>query len=82
MRANSSGPRSETVARTGWPDSPNTSQKTVGNPVYAGAGTPTSFSRSSNFGEPAPGWLIPARSPLTSAMKTGTPSAENRSAST
>ena len=30
----------------------------------------------------APGWLMPARSPLTSAMNTGTPMPESRSAIT
>ena len=82
MRASSSGPMSETVARTGWPCSPYTSQNTVGQPAKAGASTPISFRRSSNLGDAAPAWLMPERSPLTSAMKTGTPSADRRSAMT
>ena len=82
MRDSSSGPMSETVARTGCPCSPYTSQKTTGKPANAGASTPISFRRSSSFGDVAPGWLRPARSPLTSAMKTGTPSADSRSAMT
>ena len=43
---------------------------------------PSSFNRSANFGELLPGWLMPARSPLTSAMNTGTPIALRRSANT
>ena len=82
MRPSSRGPMSDTVARTGWPCSPYTSQNTVGQPENAGAGTPTSFRRSSNLGDVLPGWLNPARSPLTSAMKTGTPSDDRRSAIT
>src|SRR5512138_253092 len=38
--------------------------------------------RSAIFGLAAPGWLTPARSPLTSAMKTGTPMRLKRSAIT
>ena len=81
MRASSSGPRSETVARTGWPCSPNTSQNTTGTAGERGrrrrrsaSGAPRAWATS------RPAGSCPARSPLTSAMKTGTPIAEKRSA--
>lgn len=81
-RESRSGRRAVTVGRAGWPWAPNTSQKTTGAPVKRGASAPISFSRSSNLGEVPPGWLMPARSPLTSAMNTGTPIRDNRSAIT
>ena len=44
--------------------------------------TPISLRRSSSFGDAAPGCVMPERSPLTSAMNTGTPIREKRSAIT
>ncbi len=74
----------ETVARTGWPCSPKTSQNTTGNagelrrvdaPIALRAAPGASATS-------RPAWLIPARSPFTSAMNTGTPMALKRSAIT
>ena len=81
MRASSSGPMSETVARTGWPCSPNTSHSRVGQPPQSGASRPRSRSTCSSFGLLRPVWLMPVRSPLMSAMKTGTPWRDRPSAS-
>ncbi len=75
MRASSNGPISLTVARTGWPSSPNTSQNTTGAPRGVRV-TPISAARASSFSLGALGWLTPDRSPFTSAQKTGTPASE------
>ncbi len=64
---------SETVVRTGWPCSPKMSQKVTGLPSKGWSTSLSRPRRSWIFGEAVPGWLTPARSPLTSAMKTGTP---------
>ena len=40
MSDSSSGPMSETVARTGWPCLPKTSQSVTGKPVNCGVGRP------------------------------------------
>ena len=75
MRASSSGPMSETVARTGWPCSPKTSQ----NVDRAARRTRrlaarAASSRSCELRRAArPAAAMPARSPFTSAMNTGTP---------
>ena len=73
---------SETVARTGCPLLPNTSQKTTGLAPNAGMSTPMFFNRSASFGDGAPAAAMPARSPLTSAMNVGTPMRDNCSAMT
>ena len=76
------GPISETVARTGCPCSPKRSQKVTGYPSYANGASPSFATRSTTFGLSPPARGIPERSPFTSARKTGTPIALNRSAST
>ena len=81
MRDSSSGPMSETVARTGWPCSPNTSHSVVGQASGSGMGRPRSLTASATLGARWPGWLMPVRSPLMSAMNTGTPMREKFSAS-
>ena len=73
MRASSSGPMSETVARTGWPCAPNTSQSVVGQAKGSVSGRPRSARMAFTLGGSAPRWLMPVRSPFTSAMNTGTP---------
>ena len=58
MRASSSGPMSETVARTGWPcalPSPNTSHSVVGQASGSGGGMPRSFSTAAILGDSAAG---------------------------
>src|SRR5512141_1628916 len=77
-----SGPISETVARTGCPSSPKRSQKVTGYPRYSNPSNLSCATRSTTFGLSPPGREIPDRSPFTSARKTGTPIALNRSAST
>ena len=72
MRASSSGPMSEMVARTGWPLLPNTSQNTTGQATYANESFRL-FARSATFAFDPPAFASPARSPFTSAMNTGTP---------
>src|SRR6266404_5785630 len=74
-RPSSSGPISDTVARTGCPCSLNTSQKTTGQASPLKLSILSSFACSTTFGLLPPDWLNPARSPFTSAMKTGTPRA-------
>ena len=71
---------SETVARTGWPCSPKTSHSVVGQAIGSGASMLRSFKEAAILALVEPSWLIPERSPLTSAMKTGTPILENCSA--
>jgi hypothetical protein len=66
------------VARTGWPCSPNRSQKVTGKSWNLGFLAPIVFKRSSSFGRLAR-LAQPARSPLTSAMKMGTPIDDRRS---
>jgi len=73
MRVSSSGPMSLTVARTGWPAAPNTSHSVAGQVRGSGVGRPRSFSTAASFGLMTPGWVMPVRSPFTSAMNTGTP---------
>ena len=80
MRASSSGPMSEIVARTGWPCSPNTSHSVVGQACGSVGVRPRSASTLMIFSGSLPVWLMPVRSPLTSAMNTGTPMLENCSA--
>src|SRR5690606_11562881 len=82
MRDSSSGPRSDTVARIGWPCSPKMSQSVVGLAPQAGSGRPRSARRLASWGDAVPVWEMPERSPLTSAMKTGVPMRENDSART
>ena len=74
MRASSSGPMSLMVARTGWPCSPNTSHSVAGQAAESGVSRPRSFSTAASLSPTRPAWVMPVRSPLTSAMKTGTPS--------
>ena len=81
-RPSRSGPISDTVARTGCPALPNVSQNTTGHAFHCGALIFNCASRSCIFGEFAPAAASPARSPFTSAMKTGTPIIEKRSAIT
>ena len=64
---------SETVARTGCPFSPNTSQNTAVLARGWNSVTPIPSSRFINFSEATPAAPMPERSPLTSARKTGTP---------
>ena len=75
------GPISETVARTGWPSCPNTSQNITGN--WSGwYASPMSLARFTNASLASPGAAIPDKSPLMSAAKTGTPAREKPSART
>ena len=81
MRESSSGPISETVARTGWPCSPNTSQNTVEN--WSGwNASPISAARLTIKSLASPVSEMPERSPLMSAANTGTPARANPSAIT
>src|SRR5918994_1308602 len=80
-RESSSGPISDTVARTRCPCSPKRSQNTTGNLAGTDA-TPISWARLTRGSLPLPGAAMPDRSPLISAAKTGTPALENPSAST
>ena len=81
MRESSSGPISETVARTGWPCSPNTSQNTVEN--WSGwKARPISPARLTIKSLGSPASEMPERSPLISAANTGTPARANPSAIT
>ena len=81
MRDSSSGPISETVARTGWPCSPNTSQNTVEN--WSGWNVrPISPARLRMKSLASPTSAMPERSPLMSAANTGTPARANPSAIT
>ncbi|MNU73311.1 hypothetical protein D3C71_627900 [compost metagenome] len=80
MRPSSSGPMSDTVARTGWPCSPNTSHSVTGQAAGSGTSMPRSLSVAASFSPTLPFWLMPVRSPLTSAMNTGTPMFDSCSA--
>ncbi len=73
---------SETVARTGWPASPNGSQKRTGKPWWTKPSSSSMATRSATLALPPPGCEMPERSPFTSDRKQGTPMAEKRSAST
>ena len=75
MRPSSSGPMSEMVARTGWPPLPYTSQNATGQALNAGL-TFKDSNLSKTFWLPPPALASPDRSPLTSAMNTGTPMAD------
>ena len=81
MRESSSGPISETVARTGWPCSPNTSQNTAEN-RSGWKVRPISPARLTIKSLGSPGSEMPERSPLISAANTGTPARANPSAIT
>ena len=80
MRDSSSGPKSLMVARTGCPFSPNTSHKVTGN----ARGVGQSISRERNISAILACMLpvcdTPVKSPLMSAIKTGTPRLEKPSA--
>ena len=81
IRDSSSGPISVTVARTGWPCSPNTSQNTVEN--WSGWNArPISVARLRMKSLASPTSAMPERSPLMSAANTGTPARANPSAIT
>ena len=81
IRDSSSGPISETVARTGCPCSPNTSQKIVEN--WSGWKVrPISPARLRIKSLGSPTSEMPERSPLISAANTGTPARANPSAIT
>ena len=81
IRDSSNGPISVTVARTGWPCSPNTSQNTVEN--WSGWKVrPISLARLTIKSLASPTSEMPERSPLISAAKTGTPARANPSAIT
>ena len=81
MRPSSSGPMSEMVARTGWPCAPNTSHSVVGQAADTGMSMPRSFKIPAILSPILPAWLMPVRSPLTSAINTGTPMRDRFSAS-
>ena len=53
-RPSNSGPMSDTVARTGWPDAPNRSQNTTGHDRHAGSFAPMACSRWVIFGVDVP----------------------------
>ena len=80
MRPSSSGPMSEIVARTGWPCSPNTSHSVTGQASGLGRVDAALLERGGQLVAELPAWLMPVRSPLTSAMNTGTPMFESFSA--
>src|SRR6478609_1480681 len=81
IRASNNGPISVTVARTGWPCSPNTSQNTVEN--WSGWKLrPISLARLRMKSLPSPTSEIPDKSPLISAANTGTPARAKPSAMT
>ena len=79
MRDNRSGPTSNTVARMGWPCSPNKSQNITGNSSVSYS-KPMSLARLTKASLASPGSAIPDRSPLISAANTGTPAREKPSA--
>src|SRR3954469_16573462 len=80
MRPRRSGPMSEMVARTGWPALPYTSQKITGQAALSAARF-SCWRRASTLALAPPVFASPERSPLTSAMNTGTPIDEKRWAS-
>ena len=71
---------SDTVARTGWPASPKTSQNTAVHGRGVNSVMPSAARRSLSLGDSTPAAPTPERSPFTSAMNTGTPKAEKPSA--
>ena len=75
MRASSSGPMSLTVARTGWPCFAEHVPQRGG---AGGRARRVDAALLQDGGEllspTVPAWVMPVRSPFTSAMKTGTPS--------
>jgi hypothetical protein len=73
MRDSSSGPMSDTVARTGWPCSPKTSHSVVGQRLARARAGRVRPGCCFTLAGSAPVWLMPVRSPFTSAMNTGTP---------
>ncbi|PQM47708.1 hypothetical protein C1Y40_02079 [Mycobacterium talmoniae] len=79
---NSTGPKLEMVARTGTPIPPvPRDRNSTGKPVGAQS-SPVSLARSVVLSLPSPGRAKPDRSPLTSAISTGTPAADSCSAIT
>ena len=80
MRPMSWGPMSEIVARTGWPCWPNTSHNWAGQATAGGTSIPRSARMRAIFSPMLPLWLMPVRSPLMSAMNTGTPASDRLSA--
>ena len=76
------GPISEMVVRSGWPCSPAMSQNSVGKPWGVSSPRPTVRARSLSLASAVAGRLVPDKSPLTSAKKTGTPRLDKPSAST
>ena len=80
MRESSSGPISETVVRTGWPCLPYMSQNTTGQASFVKSTSFSCSTRSLILPLSSPACDAPARSPLTSAMNTGTPMRLNASA--
>ena len=81
-RASRIGPKSEIVARTGCPCLPATSQSVVGKAAGTQSVTPKAARRCCSLAVASPACARPPRSPLTSAMNTGTPILEKRSAIT
>ena len=80
-RDSSSGPISETVARIGWPCSPNRSQKITGNSLeLIGVELDLLGARLTRKSLAVPIMAMPDRSPLMSAQNTGTPALEKPSA--
>ena len=73
MRASSSGPISDAVVRTGWPCLPKVSQNTTGQASVLKSPSFSCSTRSLTLPFNSPACDRPARSPLTSAMNTGTP---------
>ena len=77
MRDSSSGPMSLTVARTGWPlafvSVANTSHSVAGQATEGEGSMPRSFRIAASLAPTVPAWVMPVRSPFTSAMNTGTP---------
>ena len=76
-----SEPTFATVARIGWPFSPYKSQKRTGNFLHSNPSRPNLSTRFW-IALMSPSTAVPARSPLTSARKTGTPASEKLSAIT
>ena len=81
-RDSSTGPISDTDTRTGMPFSPKISQKRVGYARYSKPSMPKRSMRARISSLSLPRRHMPERSPLTSAMNTGTPMSEKDSAMT
>ena len=75
IRPSSSGPISETVVRRGMPFCPKISHKVTGQPLYSkpASARPNFWIRFCMSSVSTPGHIMPATSPFTSAMNTGTP---------